>query len=37
MEFENLQTLLNWFEKIAKELIKAINQAVEYFKGKFEE
>ena len=34
MEFENLQTLLNWFETIAKELIAAIDKAVKYFQGK---
>ena len=37
MEFENLQTLLNWFETIAKELIAAIDKAVKYFTGKYEE
>ena len=37
MEFTNLQTLLDWFQKIATELIAAIDKAVKYFKGKFEE
>ena len=36
MEFENLQTLLNWFETIATELIAAIDKAVKYFTGKYE-
>ena len=34
---ENLQTLLNWFETIITELIAAVDKAVKYFTGKYEE
>lgn len=36
MEFENLKTLLDWFNTFAQEIIKAVNQAVGYFKEKFD-